>query len=249
VFPHVGRNTRIRLQGSRGGDVYPIVTGTFGGVDFLHSVTGEVSDKLTQNEIEELEGTLDGSKNSDTSVLENLLDKIPDGFLGGDKKTSQVHQVSQNAQAAQAQQQTASPLEPEEYTVYVQNIFRNIMPAIETHDDIMKSIRNGMEKIPVLPKIIEQLEEQLSQWVFSIMAPFVVPVLRQVKNELRTGSSEIIESSKHEQHIVFHDDHCSDPTHSMLSKDHFTNVGPTLTGPSGPENARGGGVGMIARGS
>ncbi len=40
VFPHVGRHTKMRLHGARG-DVYPIVTGTFGGVDFLHSVTGE----------------------------------------------------------------------------------------------------------------------------------------------------------------------------------------------------------------
>lgn len=40
VFPHVGRNTEIDLEGARG-PVYPIVTGTFGGVDFLHSVTGE----------------------------------------------------------------------------------------------------------------------------------------------------------------------------------------------------------------
>lgn len=40
VFPHVGRDTRMRLEGAREG-VYPIVTGTFGGVDFLHSVTGE----------------------------------------------------------------------------------------------------------------------------------------------------------------------------------------------------------------
>lgn len=40
VFPHVGQDTRIRLEGADG-DVYPIVTGTFGGVDFLHSVTGE----------------------------------------------------------------------------------------------------------------------------------------------------------------------------------------------------------------
>lgn len=40
VFPHVGQDTRIRLEGARG-DVYPIVTGTFGGVDFLHSVVGE----------------------------------------------------------------------------------------------------------------------------------------------------------------------------------------------------------------
>ena len=40
VFPHVGQRTRIRLNGARD-EVYPIVTGTFGGVDFLHSVTGE----------------------------------------------------------------------------------------------------------------------------------------------------------------------------------------------------------------
>lgn len=40
VFPHVGRNTQIELEGARH-PVYPITTGTFGGVDFLHSVTGE----------------------------------------------------------------------------------------------------------------------------------------------------------------------------------------------------------------
>lgn len=40
VFPHVGRNTKLRIPGARH-SVYPAVTGTFGGVDFLHSVTGE----------------------------------------------------------------------------------------------------------------------------------------------------------------------------------------------------------------
>ena len=37
VFPHVGRQTQVNLPGARH-PVYPIVTGTFGGVDFLHSV-------------------------------------------------------------------------------------------------------------------------------------------------------------------------------------------------------------------
>lgn len=40
VFPHVGRNTALRIPGARH-RVYPLVTGTFGGVDFLHSVVGE----------------------------------------------------------------------------------------------------------------------------------------------------------------------------------------------------------------
>ena len=50
VFPHVGRRTQTNLPGARH-PVFPIVTGTFGGVDFLHSVM--VSLRFT-NEISSL---------------------------------------------------------------------------------------------------------------------------------------------------------------------------------------------------
>ncbi|KAG6004934.1 hypothetical protein E4U21_000603 [Claviceps maximensis] len=223
VFPHVGSETRMRLEGANG-DVYPIVTGTFGGVDFLHSVVGEVSDKMTQNEIEELEGTLQDSKNSDTSVLRELLDKIPDSLFGGKNQKNRIDEIQGNAASSQVENMSVSPRNPEEFTVYVQQVYQQIMPAIEFHDDIMKSITSAVENIPVLPKIIEQLEEQLSRFVFSIMAPVVVPLIGQVKNELATGSGEVIKSSEDEQHIVFENNRCSDPTHSMLSKDHFSNL-------------------------
>ncbi|KAF3023481.1 hypothetical protein G7054_g3502 [Neopestalotiopsis clavispora] len=224
VFPHVGRDTKMRIEGVRH-EVYPCITGTFGGVDFLHSVTGEVSDKLTQNEIDELEGTLTQNSKNDTSYIADLLDKIPDGLIGGsgDKK-QQMQEIQENANNSQMENVSVSPRDPEEFTQYVQNIFKQIMPAIEFHDELLKSISEAIEKIPVLPKLIENLEEQMSVWVFSIMAPMVVPVLQQIKNELRTGSAEIIASSENEQHIVFNDDNCSDPTHSMLSKDHFSNI-------------------------
>ncbi|KAI0893729.1 Het-C-domain-containing protein [Annulohypoxylon nitens] len=224
VFPHVGRNTRIQIPGARH-EVYPCITGTFGGVDFLHSVTGEVSDKLTQNEIQELEGTLEeNSRKNDTSILEGLLDKIPDGIFGGDDKKQKLESIQSNATNAQMENTSISPREPEEFTQYIQQVFQQIMPAIEFHDELLKGISEAIEKIPILPQIIEQLEDQMSMWVFSIMAPFVVPIIQQVKNELRTGSSEIIASSENEQHIVFNDDDCTDPTHSMLSKDHFSNI-------------------------
>lgn len=179
---------------------------------------------MTQNEIEELEGTLQQSEKADTSLLRDLLDKIPDGILGGDKKGQRIDEIQDNAHASQLQNMQVSPREPEEFTRYVQDIFKQVMPVIEFHDDVMQGISAAMEKIPILPKIIEQLEEQLSVFVFSIMAPFVVPLIRQIRNELKTGSDEIIQSSKNEQHIPFEDDRCSDPTHSMLSKDHFSNV-------------------------
>ncbi|KAK4128125.1 Het-C-domain-containing protein [Parathielavia appendiculata] len=222
IFPHVGRNTKLRIQGARD-EVYPIVTGTFGGVDFLHSVTGELSDKMIQSEIEQLEGTLQQSQKNDTSLLRELLDKIPDGILGDDKK-SQLDDIQNNAQAAQMQNVTVSPRDPEEFTNYVTDIFKQIMPAIEFHDQLLKDISEAISRIPILPKIIEQLEEQLSVFVFQIIAPFVVPLIEQIKNELATGATEIIESSEAQQHNVFRDDNCTDPTHSMLSKDHFTNI-------------------------
>ncbi|KAL7786399.1 heterokaryon incompatibility protein Het-C domain-containing protein [Trichoderma ceciliae] len=223
VFPHVGRNTQIQLQGASD-SVYPIVTGTFGGVDFLHSVTGEVSDKLTQNEIDELEGALNEGKTGDTSLLQGLLSKLPPGILGNGNQGEQLDAIQSNASAAEEENVPVSPKDPEEFTIYIQNIFRQIMPVIEFHDSIMKSISSAVEKIPILPKIIEQLEEQLSIFVFSIIAPFIVPLIHQIKSELQTGSTEIIESSLKEQHIVFDDDYSTDPTHSMLSKDHFSNI-------------------------
>ncbi|KAK6516934.1 hypothetical protein TWF506_006814 [Arthrobotrys conoides] len=226
VFPHVGRDTRISIPGARR-QVYPIVTGTFGGVDFLHSVTGEVSDKLTQNEIDELEGALEHAEaNPEDSVLQDVFNMIPNG---GDKK-NKMNEIQDNAHNSQMENASISPRDPEEFTQYAQNVFRQIMPAIEFHDNLMKDLSKFVESIPLLGKILERFEQRMSMWVFTIIAPFVVPIIRQVKNELHSGSSEIIESSKREQHIVFEDDYSTDPTHSMLSKDHFSNV---LNGISG----------------
>jgi len=179
---------------------------------------------MTQSEIQDLEGTLQESQNKDTSMLRDLLDKIPSGLFGGDDKKAKMDDLQNNAAAAQMETVAVSPRDPEEFTQYIQQIFAQLKPTIEFHDDLLQTISQSMSQIPVLPKIIEQLEEQLSLWVFSLIAPFIIPVIDQIKNELATGATEIIESSKNEQLNVFHDDDCTDPTHSMLSKDHFSNV-------------------------
>ena len=101
----------------------------------------------------------------------------------------------------------------------------------ETTDIIlqMQSITETIEKIPILPDLLDKLQDQINIFVFSLLAPYVLPVIGQVKAELATGSSEVIASSRDKQHIVFRDDHSSDPTHSMLSKDHFSNVSQVST--------------------
>ena len=157
VFPHVGRQTQINLPGARQ-PVFPIITGTFGGVDFLHSVMGEFSDKATQSEISELEGTMQSSSQSDTSLLQDLLNQVPSGLFGGKDEAGKVDELQANATAAQMQNTHISPRQPEAWTRQLDQIQKQIYPIIEWHDEMMQSITEAIEKIPVLPALIEQIE-------------------------------------------------------------------------------------------
>ncbi|KAL3457629.1 heterokaryon incompatibility protein Het-C-domain-containing protein [Aspergillus heterothallicus] len=226
VFPHVGCSTQVGIEGLRQ-PVYPLVTGTFGGVDFFHSVLGEISDKATQSEIQSLEGVINQSQSDSPSdsFLQDLLSKIPDGLIGSsDEKVGRMDELKAESEHARERSQNISPREPEEWANYLNDVQKQIYPVLEWHDGLLKSINEAIEKIPVLPELIEQVQEQITVAVFSILAPYILPILQQVKLELQTGSSEVIQSSREQQHIVFNDDYCTNPTHSMLSKDHFSNI-------------------------
>ncbi|KAJ5233434.1 uncharacterized protein N7469_005200 [Penicillium citrinum] len=203
VFPHVGRDTKVEIRGARH-PVYPIVTGTFGGVDFFHSVLGELSDKTMQSELQSLEGAISESEGDSPSLLQDLLSKIPSGLLGdNDDQSGKMDDFKSKADDARQNNQNISPREPEEWTRYLDDVHKQIYPVLQWHDELLQKINQAIEKIP---------------------PPYVLPIIKQVKSELETGSSEVIQSSREQQHIVFNDDSCSDPTHSMLSKDHFSNI-------------------------
>jgi hypothetical protein len=223
VFPFVGRQTQIRLPGVQN-PVYPVITGTFGGVDFLHSVMGEFDDKATQSEIQQLEGTMQSGSQGDTSLLKDLLGQIPGGLLGGSDPAGKADELQANSNAARMQNMHVTPKKPEALTQQLLSISKQIYPILEWHDDIMRTIAEAIEAIPVLPELIEQLEDQINIFVFTLLAPFMLPIINQLKVELNQGSSEIIASSKDKQLNVFYDDNSTDPTHSMLSKDHFSDI-------------------------
>ncbi|RAR12860.1 Het-C-domain-containing protein [Stemphylium lycopersici] len=224
IFPHVGSNARFEVEDA-GKEVYPIVTGTFGGVDFLHSVCGEITDKATQSELQELEGAISNAERSENkSKIKELLSQLPEGIFGGKDESSKADELEENANAAAMGNVQITPKEPEAFTEQIGELVKQIYPIMEFHDEIMQSIAEFIEKIPILPDLIEEVQNQVTIFVFSLLAPYVLPILSQVKSELETGSSEVIASSRDKQHIVFNDDDCTDPTHSMLSKDHFSNV-------------------------
>ncbi|KAE8387175.1 heterokaryon incompatibility protein Het-C-domain-containing protein [Aspergillus alliaceus] len=210
VFPHVGRNTKVELHSAQN-DIYPIVTGTFGGVDFFHSVLGELSDKVTQSEVQSLDGVIADSQSGTPfeGFIQDLLSKIPAGLIGDSEgQAIKMREFKAQSENARENSHSVSPREPEEWTRHLDEVHQQIYPV----------------RIPILPGLVEQIQEQITMFVFSVLAPYVLPIIKQVKVELQTGSSEVIQSSREQQHIDFDDDNSSNPTHSMLSKDHFANV-------------------------
>ena len=326
VFPHVGTNTMINLRGKH---VYPLTTGTFGTVDFYHSVLGEATDHFTQSEVNEMDNALGTAETAAQSsnpltTLIKLLSKVPGtrdlcdeasrlqaasqaqsrtnaqgGFAGGsravgDDYTSsragagdwnqgqqqsqqiygqgynqptwqqpqhsygdqqqnqyqdannaypggqhdwnqsgqqQQYPSSQSTQQSQlAPQSTQQPQVSNSATpAALQNFdpaktMAQIYPILVFRDKVVRTISSIIEKIPGLEALVERIVETLTVFILSLLAPFVRPILNAITKSLQTGSEGVISSSKNHQYEVWTNPHSSDPTHSMLSKDHFSNL-------------------------
>lgn len=230
AFPHVGGNCQVNVDGR---EIWPVITGTFGMTDFLHSVVGEVSDKMIQSEVQSLENKINNAHSGDpsgaTSQLREILDIIPFGLLGlGDSDFSnQAQKIQEQSDAKEMETKgnisTSNPT-IDQISERARTTAKEIYPILEFHDKVMKAITEGIDKIPGAAELMENLAGAMQIYIFSVLAPYIVPILEQVKAELATGSEGILQASEKGQYIVFNDDNSSNPTHSMLSKDHFTNV-------------------------
>ncbi|GAW13129.1 hypothetical protein ANO14919_025070 [Xylariales sp. No.14919] len=253
VFPHCGSSTEINLHGRR---VFPLVTGTFGGVDFLHSVLGEANDHFTQSEVEELDIVLKNSENSSgpgssagggtsrglgsslfggggggDSDFISLVASLP-GIGGGmasearDLKRMAQDQERRNEQsgAYSSTRSNANVVPGMSESFDPVKVSKQVYPILAFRDKIVKSINRGIAKIPGLESLLEKISETLTAFVLGLLAPFIRPIINAVTKALKEGSSNVINASAKSQLEPWTNPRCSDPTHSMLSKDHFTNV-------------------------
>lgn len=99
-----------------------------------------------------------------------------------------------------------------------------IYPILEFRDKVVRAISNVVSKIPGLESLIEKITERLTIFVLSLLAPFIQPIINAASQQLKQGSSSVIEASGKHQFEPWTDPYCTDPTHSLLSKDHFSNI-------------------------
>ncbi|PWY89018.1 heterokaryon incompatibility Het-C [Aspergillus heteromorphus CBS 117.55] len=269
VFPHTGVNTQMDVHGHY---VFPLVTGTFGMVDFFHSVLGEANDHFTQSEVNEMDVALgDAEANSSGGTLgafTGLLGKIPGtkelvveaeelrvrseaqesanrsggarsgyttrevarevddydsrrsrGYGGDEFESSRANEYERPAEGDEAGSgsQALQNFDPAK-------TIAQIYPILEFRDKVVRKLSSIIEKIPGLEAIVEKITETLTVFVMSLLAPFIRPLISAASKSLQTGSSGVIESSGQHQYEPWTDPNCTDPTHSMLSKDHFSNI-------------------------
>lgn len=250
VFPHCGSNTEINLRGRR---VFPLVTGTFGGVDFLHSVLGEANDHVTQSEVDQLDIALKNSENSGGPSGSSGTRGLGSSLFGGGGSggadfislvaslpgvgggmASEARDLKRMAQEQERQNERSSgysntrsnanmvPGMSENFDPV--KVSKQIYPILAFRDRIVKSINRGISKIPGLESLLEKISETLTAFVLGLLAPFIRPIINAITVALEDGSSNVISASAKSQLEPWTNPYCTDPTHSMLSKDHFTNI-------------------------
>lgn len=266
MFPHTGVATELDIRGRR---VFPLVTGTFGAVDFLHSVLGEATDHFTQTEVEQMDlaladaqlsskpssqkphGTSRSGQNGDQLV--DLLAQLP-GTGGSLSQEAQRLRAAADAQERFNVQTTrghgheyVDPSRDAPQIVFpappgsvggpaapgIPGMSPNfdpvrtaaqIYPILEFRDRVVRAISGIIEKIPGLQALCEKISETITIFILSLLAPFIRPIINAVSKQLQEGSSAVVASSGRHQFEPWTDPHCTDPTHSLLSKDHFSNI-------------------------
>ncbi|KAJ9198618.1 hypothetical protein DTO164E3_5089 [Paecilomyces variotii] len=274
VFPHTGTATQINLHGHH---VFPLVTGTFGMVDFFHSVLGEATDHFTQSEVNEMDIALGNAEaNASSGPLNNLtglLGKIP-GTKDLVTEAQHLKQVSDAQEYANSSRgvhmgypdtgssrgfeaqgpgydqgsgwavedpysQSRAP-GPGGITPQTggkppsglpglpdfdpQKTIKQIYPILQFRDKVVRTVSSIIEKIPGLETLVEKISETVTVFVMSLLAPFIRPIINAASKSLQTGSAGVIDASGQHQYEPWTDPHCTDPTHSLLSKDHFSNI-------------------------
>jgi hypothetical protein len=140
VFPHVGSNTQIQLNKP----VWPMVTGTFGGVDFIHSLLGELTDHISQTSVTDLNSAVTEAEQQNAqdlySKLSGLVSLVPQG-------QSQLDGIQQSSQQMGSQSFKLQGTSGPGVAVSAEEIVKQIYPIFALRDTLMKTIVTVIDKV------------------------------------------------------------------------------------------------------
>ncbi|KAH9968682.1 heterokaryon incompatibility protein Het-C-domain-containing protein [Russula dissimulans] len=213
VFCHVSDQVIINTPN---GPSPPLVTGTFGGADFLHSLLGEATDRFSQTSVTDLFQKMNDASNADSSsvisTIQSILSKVPHGE--GSSQMQQGEQLHVQSKAYHFDPKNIAPPQ----------VRQQLWTLLKWRDGVYRSVTNLIDSVPGLESLIDNLGESLDTLlhritILPIHADGLQPILKEFISSLGDASKAAIDSA--DRYEVFNNPHASDPTHSLLSKDHF----------------------------
>ncbi|KAK6340375.1 hypothetical protein TWF730_002135 [Orbilia blumenaviensis] len=231
VFPHVGTATEVEVKGEQ---VFPLVTGSFGTVHFLSSVVGGDPMNPNPSELQLLEQQITSALETDSThggeikVLRDLFESLPKGLLN-DQSIANLGLLEEQSKEKQKQVQTRAD-DGEPIDLDAKDLYDQIYPFLEMHDRVVREIVYGMEEVPTHAATYEKIQQSLCVVTFALIAPYILPVLQQARIELAESANELIAIASEKEGEVFSDPYCSDPVHTVISKDNAANI---LSEPAG----------------
>jgi len=142
--------------------------------------------------------------------------------------TSNLQSAMDNANDAQ---QHPSKYGPEQFNSQPNAIWTAIVPMFQFHDQIAKFMLEHEEqfKVPFLSEAKKEIEESIDDLTYKFLAFFIEPAVKVMREAIK-NSKELIEvhdsalKADLEVDIWKPSATGSDPSHSILSKDHYSNV-------------------------
>jgi Heterokaryon incompatibility protein Het-C len=148
VFPHVGMNTRIAVRSGK--MIWPLVTGTFGGTDFINSLLRETNDKISQISLTDLNAAVSeaGMHTAQDAIarLRILLQPFPSSET--QDSLNQLEMSNQSLGGFGHRWRLPGTQGPGP-TISPQDIAQKIYPILALRDKIMKGISEATDTVGV----------------------------------------------------------------------------------------------------
>jgi hypothetical protein len=242
VFLFVGDECRVSVPNSNR-KVAPIVTGTFGMLDIFHSLLGEADDMA----ILQSKGSLDHIQNTlgyGAAAFDQLCDAfkaaiaaLPDFSSkddGDDSITEQLEVVKkifnemtpddssdEEGSKEESSDDDAKPVDPA-------LLWQALEPVLAFHDRVKKWLLEGSDNDDQdSPKNdTSKVGELTDEFVFHVVNVVIKSSVKELRATLRAAKARVDEeASSADTAAVFESgSSASDPSHSDLSKDHFSNM-------------------------
>ncbi|TGJ87994.1 hypothetical protein E0Z10_g719 [Xylaria hypoxylon] len=250
VFPFVGDACRIdvprRIWKHR--KVAPLVTGTFGMLDIFHSLLGEADDMAivqSQGSLGELEKKLGYGG----MAFEQLYDLIKSAMevlsKVGNNDNPLLKQLETVGLIFNKVKGNASDIPTLQNPIGGDNdntaessrahgiknpnfLWQAIEPAFYLHDRMSKWMQESAQESGEigLEESRSQLGDNTNRLVFQFLTVMIESAVKELRNAVRAAKEKVDEEAAKSSGAEVYQDgsSASDPSHSDLSKDHFSNV-------------------------